>query len=195
MYQTVYATENSTGASVVFNFSGDSKVTQGTKTVTYTISLGDFVGIPENAMMGYEAVLEYDSNVFSSATIEGLNDWTAQYTESTKRLIGETRTKGEANKEIAKITLTLKESLSNPSSRTLPPKVIVVPSCQVLASSNPIFSKELKVLVILCFITYLGLAIKETTLILKSPRITRIIKLTKTHLFSFLFFFFINTLP
>lgn len=31
MYQTVYATENSTGASVVFNFSGDSKVTQGTK--------------------------------------------------------------------------------------------------------------------------------------------------------------------
>ena len=109
MYQTVYATENSTGASVVFNFSGDSKVTQGTKTVTYTISLGDFVGIPENAMMGYEAVLEYDSNVFSSATIEGLNDWTAQYTESTKRLIGETRTKGEANKEIAKITLTLKD--------------------------------------------------------------------------------------
>ena len=109
MYQTVYATENSTGASVVFNFSGDSKVTQGTKTVTYTISLGDFVGVPENSMMGYEAVLEYDSNVFSSAAIEGLNDWTAQYTESTKRLIGETRTKGEANKEIAKITLTLKD--------------------------------------------------------------------------------------
>jgi LPXTG-motif cell wall anchor domain protein len=109
MYQTVYATENSTGASVVFNFSGDSKVTQGTKTVTYTISLGDFVGIPENSMMGYEAVLEYDSNVFDSATIEGLNDWTAQYTESTKRLIGETRTKGEANKDIAKITLTLKD--------------------------------------------------------------------------------------
>lgn len=47
--------------------------------------------------------------MFNSATIEGLNDWTAQYTESTKRLIGETRTKGEANKEIAKITLTLKD--------------------------------------------------------------------------------------
>lgn len=47
--------------------------------------------------------------MFNSATIEGLNDWTAQYTESTKRLIGETRTKGEANKEIAKITLILKD--------------------------------------------------------------------------------------
>ena len=35
IYCTSYATENSTGASVVFNFSGDSKVTQGTKTVQY----------------------------------------------------------------------------------------------------------------------------------------------------------------
>lgn len=105
IYQASYAED----ASVGFNFSGDSKVTKGTNTVSYTISLGDFTGIAENAMMGYEAVLEYDNNVFGSVSIEGLNDWTAQYTESTKRLIGETRTKAEANKAIAKITLILKD--------------------------------------------------------------------------------------
>ena len=106
MYQISYATDTS---SVEFNFNGDSKITEGTKTVTYTISVGNFQNIADNAIMGYEAVLEYDSNVFSSASIEGLNDWTAQYTESTKRLLGETRTKAEPNKDIAKITLTLKE--------------------------------------------------------------------------------------
>lgn len=108
IYQASYAAD----ASVEFNFTGDSKITQGTKTVTYTISLGEFQGIADNPMMGYEAVLNYDSNIFSSATVEGLNDWTAQYTETTKRLIGETRTKAEPNKAIAKITLTLKDDAS-----------------------------------------------------------------------------------
>lgn len=107
---SICSLSNAANGSIEFNFTGDeSEIEQGTKTVTYKISLGKFEEITENPMMGYEAVLDYDSDVFKSVSIEGLNGWTAQYSDSTKRLIGETQSKGEEYKEIAKITLTLKD--------------------------------------------------------------------------------------
>ena len=94
------------------NFTGETEITQDAKTVTLTISLGDFTEIPKNPIMGYEAVLEYDKDIFSSVAVEGLNNWNAQYLDSTQRLIGETISTGEANKDIAKITLTLNENVT-----------------------------------------------------------------------------------
>ena len=97
-------------SNVDVKLTGETEVKQDSKTVTLTISLGDFTEIPENPIMGYEAVLEYDKDIFSSVTVEGLNNWNAQYLDSTQRLIGETVSTGEPNKEIAKITLTLNEN-------------------------------------------------------------------------------------
>lgn len=97
-------------SNVDVKLTGETEVTQDAKTVTLTISLGDFTEIPKNPIMGYEAVLEYDKDIFSSVAVEGLNNWNAQYLDSTQRLIGETISTGEPNKDIAKITLTLNEN-------------------------------------------------------------------------------------
>ena len=123
---SICSLSNAANGSIEFNFIGDeSEIEQGTKTVTYKISLGKFEGIAENAMMGYEAVLDYDSDVFESVSIEGLNGWTAQYSDSTKRLIGETQSKGEEYKEIAKITLTLKDD-AKPTTTSIKLKNVVL---------------------------------------------------------------------
>lgn len=103
IYLSTYAT-----ASIPFNFTGETEVIKGeNEKITLIISLGAFTEIPAEPIMGYEAVLNYDTSVFSSVEVEGLNDWTAQYVDGTKRLIGETGTTAVENKEIAKITLTL----------------------------------------------------------------------------------------
>lgn len=82
------------------------------KTVEFMLSLGEFKGIEENIVLGYEATFEYDTNMFESAKVEGLNGWSVTYEPSTKVLIGETPTAvGKANTNITKITLTLKDGL------------------------------------------------------------------------------------
>ena len=82
------------------------------KTIEFTLSLGEFTGIEENIVLGYEATLEYDENIFESVSVEGLNGWTATYEPSTKVLIGETPTAiGKANTDITKVTFTLKDGL------------------------------------------------------------------------------------
>ena len=95
------------GGDIEVNFTGTTQIAQDAKTVTLTIALGEFTEIPEDATIAYEAVLEYDENIFSAAAIEGINNWTASYEEP--NILGETITTGVANTEIAKITLTLKE--------------------------------------------------------------------------------------
>lgn len=107
VYQISYAVEGENNIPV--NFTGATTVSQDTQTITLTLSVGDFSGISGNVIMGYEAILEYDKNIFSSVTVEGLNNWIAQYDENTQRIEGDT-TAGEPNKDIAKITLTLNEN-------------------------------------------------------------------------------------
>lgn len=102
--QISYATE-----SISLDLTMSTDISPSTKTIELTINLGEFTDIPENPIMGYESILEYNPNIFSSVEVEGQNGWTAQFTESTGRLMGETNTTGVANTSIAKIILTLKE--------------------------------------------------------------------------------------
>lgn len=98
------------GENIPINLKGKNEIKQEDKTVTLTLSLGEFTGVPENAVMGYETILEYKEDIFSSVTVEGLNGWNAEYNNTTKRLIGDT-TSGNMNEDIAKITLTLKDDV------------------------------------------------------------------------------------
>lgn len=126
IFQASYATEgDGVNANIPLSFAGDTKISQDTQKITYTISLGDFTGIPQNPIMGYEAVLEYDKNIFESVTVEGLNNWTSQYDESTGRLIGETKETAQPNKGIAKITLTLNQNV-NPGNTTIKLKNVLL---------------------------------------------------------------------
>lgn len=108
----VYAEGETITPNIEINLKGQTTITEEAKTVELTLSLGEFTEIEENIVLGYETSLEYDTNMFESVKVEGLNGWTATYEESTKALIGELSTAtAKANTDITKITLTLKDGI------------------------------------------------------------------------------------
>ena len=97
---------------IELNVSGQTTIGVDERTVEVIISLGNFTGISENIVLGYQATLEYDEDMFKSIKVEGLNSWTTTYEESTQILIGELATAtAKANTNITKITLTLKDGI------------------------------------------------------------------------------------
>lgn len=66
---------------------GVTKVETTAKTVTLKIKLGSFIGIDEQISLGYETILDYDTSIFESVTVKGLNGWNAEYEVSTKKLL------------------------------------------------------------------------------------------------------------
>ena len=97
-------------ANIELNLNGQTTINEDTKTVELTLSLGDFTGVEDGATLGYQATLEYDKNMFQSVEVEGLNGWTANYESSTKVLLGDVD-RANPNKDITKITLTLKDDV------------------------------------------------------------------------------------
>lgn len=83
--------------------------------LTLTLKLGEFTGVSENIVLGYETVLDYDTSVFESVEVKGLNGWTATYSDSTKRIIGDT-TSAKANTEITQLIFTLKSDVKSTTS-------------------------------------------------------------------------------
>ena len=86
--------------------------------VEITLSLGALEGLEltnGKFVLGYEGFLEYDTDMFESVTVEGLNGWSASYESSTNKIIGDVADAKE-NTEITKITLKLKDGLSVNSS-------------------------------------------------------------------------------
>lgn len=105
IFQVVYAAD----PNIEVNFTGGTEITQDAETVTLIISVGAFTEMPEDPTIAYQAVLEYDKTIFSSVSVEGINNWSARYEEP--NILGETVTTGVANTEVAKITLTLNENV------------------------------------------------------------------------------------
>ena len=97
-------------ANIKLNLNGQTTINEDTKTVEFTLSLGDFTGVEDGATLGYQATLEYDENMFQSVEVEGLNGWTANYESSTKVLLGDVD-RANPNTDITKITLTLKDDV------------------------------------------------------------------------------------
>lgn len=103
---------------IELNVSGQTTITEDVKTVELVVSLGSFTGISENIVLGYQTTLEYDTNMFGSVAVEGLNGWTATYSSDTNILIGDTQN-ARANTNITKITLTLKDGVEAGTSGTI----------------------------------------------------------------------------
>lgn len=103
---------------IELNVSGQTTITEDVKTVELVVSLGSFTGISENIVLGYQTTLEYDTNMFESVAVEGLNGWTATYSPDTNILICDTQN-ASANTNITKITLTLKDGVEAGTSGTI----------------------------------------------------------------------------
>ena len=76
--------------------------------VYVTLSLKDFNNVETTWPMAAEGNLEYDKTIFSNVSIEGLNGWSASINQSGKILLDTASVKD--NTDIAKITLTIKDS-------------------------------------------------------------------------------------
>ena len=95
-------------ANIEFDISSTIVEEEDRKILKLILSFGKFTEIKENAIIGYEAILEYDENIFENVTIKGLNGWTATYMDTTKRIVGDPFV-GEENSQIAEISLYIKE--------------------------------------------------------------------------------------
>ena len=99
-----------TNKNIEVELKGATNIQQTDETYTATIYLGNFKEIAENSVLGYEATLDYDETLFESVMIKGLNGWTANYSNHTKMLIGDTAS-AKANTEITQIIFTRKEGV------------------------------------------------------------------------------------
>lgn len=121
-----------------------TKISESDKTVEVTLALGSFSGIAENSTLGYQGTLEYDNNVFESATVTGLNGWTVTYdpTKSTT-IVADTAT-AKANTDIAKITFKLKSNLESGATGNIQLKNIVLTDGTNETTYNKTFSVTLE---------------------------------------------------
>lgn len=94
------------------------KIEDKQSTIELMISLGELENLSSTngkMILGYQATLNYDSNMVESATIEGLNGWNVIYEASTKKIVGDTGD-AKANTNTAKIVLKLKENIPDGTS-------------------------------------------------------------------------------
>lgn len=103
---TVFAAAN---AEIVVT-SSETKITPDTKEIVLNVKLGTLTEVQEGKPMGYVGTFEYDTNIFESINIIGMNGWSA--TIANGKIQGDT-SQVAANQEIAKITLKLKSDLSS----------------------------------------------------------------------------------
>lgn len=107
-----YAAETPTTANIELELNGPKTVNDDQKTVELFLHLGAFTGVEENVTLGYQGILEYDKDMFSSVMIEGLNTWNAEYASTTKKIVGDVA-HAKSNTDIVKITLTLKDGIES----------------------------------------------------------------------------------
>lgn len=103
-----YANEEE--ANIELNLKGETSILENEENYTVTVHLGEFATNSDNEIMGYEAVLDYDEEIFEKVVIKGLNGWTLNYNHNTKMLIGDTSS-AKANTEITQMIFTLKENV------------------------------------------------------------------------------------
>lgn len=97
---------------------GQTTVSSTDDTVELVLSLGNFTDIEEGIPLGYQSTINYDEEVFSGISVEGLSGWTVSYEDSTKVLVGEIDS-AVANTDITLITLTLQDGIADGTTGTI----------------------------------------------------------------------------
>lgn len=99
-----------TTANIEFDLTGTTEIEEGTNSVVLKISLGEFTEVEEGQPLGFEGQLIYDEEMFSNASVQGLNGWSVSYVKDTNVLMGDIAT-AKSNTDIAEITLTINDNL------------------------------------------------------------------------------------
>lgn len=95
-------------ADIPLVFTGTTSIVEGTENLTLTLSIGEFKNIPENPIIGYQATLEYDTDIFESVEVTGSNGWSAVYEKNNGNIVGESVNTASEKTEIATFKFKLK---------------------------------------------------------------------------------------
>lgn len=105
---SVYAIETANTFNIEVQ-TNSSNISKDQKQVTIDLYLKNYQG---DGTLGYEGKLEYDKNVFETATITALSDWDkVVYDTATGKFVS-TTTDAKTDTKIAQITLELKENVT-----------------------------------------------------------------------------------
>ena len=105
---SMFSIVKATNGSLTVKITPDASKANTDQKVYVTLSLKDFNNVETTWPMAAEGTLEYDKTIFSNVSIEGLNGWSASINQSGKILLDTSSVK--ENTDIAKITLTIKDS-------------------------------------------------------------------------------------
>lgn len=105
---SMFSIVKATNGSLTVKITPDASKAITDQKVYVTLSLKDFNNVETTWPMAAEGNLEYDKTIFSNVSIEGLNGWSASINQSGKILLDTASVKD--NTDIAKITLTIKDS-------------------------------------------------------------------------------------
>lgn len=87
---------------------------QGKHQVVVTLATGTLTEIPQDSILGFQAQLEYDTEVFDAVKFEASTGWNAPvYDNTTKKLIVDGSSAAKANTSILKIVLDVKEGVKS----------------------------------------------------------------------------------
>ncbi len=104
--------------SVEINMTSSIEIEKETETVTLTVSLGKLTDIPEDAIMGLEAKLNYDDAIIKNVEVEGKSDWVVNYSNTTKKIIAEyDEGVAKENTSIFDIILTIDENANSTTTK------------------------------------------------------------------------------
>ncbi len=104
----VYAADN---VNINMNITGNTKLQTNQKSLTLTISLGEFENIQSGKVLGFEGILNCSEGVFKNITAKGLNGWNIEYKDSTKKIIGDVA-EAKPNTTIGTVTFELNNNVN-----------------------------------------------------------------------------------
>ena len=107
---SIYADNQYTGDAKII-LDGIDHINKNDTTYTLHIKIDELSGVEEGNVAGFEAILNYDENIFEKVNITGQNGWDVTYSEDTKKMVGLVDNIS-ANKNIASIEFKLKENLN-----------------------------------------------------------------------------------
>ncbi len=101
-----------TTGSLTVSFVPDVSKAISDKEVSVTLSFIDFNNVDTSLPMAAQANLQYDSSVFSGATIEGLNGWSATLNSENRILIESSLSSNPTEGAVAIVKLTIKDNVT-----------------------------------------------------------------------------------
>lgn len=95
----------------------DISISKENNTFEIILKLGEFINIESTDVLGYTAIIDYDTSIIDYIDVIGQNGWNVEYNSSNNKIVGDT-TNAKQNTDITKIIFHVKEDKLNQKTST-----------------------------------------------------------------------------